>query len=202
MDFGGTAAPAPSLHPRAGSTVMLDWTRQRERMVQRQLARRGVRDVRVLEAMREVPREAFVAEGMREFAYEDSPLPIEAGQTISQPYIVALMIEAAEVKPGAPALEIGTGSGYAAAGVSMIADQVYTIERHPELAEIARRRFVELGYDNIEVRVADGTQGWPEAAPFDAIIATAGGPQVPAPLREQLAVGGRLVMPVGETLNL
>jgi len=111
------------------------------------------------------------------------------------------MIEAAEVKPGDRVLEIGTGSGYAAAVISMIADQVYSIERHPELAEIARRRFVELGYDNIEVRVGDGTQGWPEAAPFDAIIAAAGGPYVPAPLRQQLAVGGRLVMPVGETLR-
>src|SRR2546423_12369473 len=197
MDFGGTGAPAPSLQPRAGSTVMLDWTRQRERMVQRQVARRGVRDVRVLEAMREVPREAFVPEGLEEFAYEDSPLPIEAGQTISQPYIVAAMIEAAEVQPGDRALEIGTGSGYAAAVLSQIADQVYTIERHPELAETAKMRFRELGYDNIEVRVGDGTLGWPDAAPFDAIIVTAAGPGIPKPLREQLAIGGRLVVPVG-----
>jgi protein-L-isoaspartate(D-aspartate) O-methyltransferase len=181
---------------------MLDLARQRQRMIDIQVAARGVRNPLVLEAMRRVPRERFVPQGLEEFAYEDSPLPIEAGQTISQPYIVALMIDAAEVQPGDRVLEIGTGSGYAAAVLSMIAAQVYTIERHPELAEIARRRFAELGYDNIEVRVGDGSQGWPEAAPFDAIIATAGGPRVPAPLREQLAIGGRLVMPVGETQEL
>jgi protein-L-isoaspartate(D-aspartate) O-methyltransferase len=181
---------------------MLDLARQRQRMVDVQIAGRGINDQRVLEAIRRVPRERFVPENLAEFAYEDSPLPIEAGQTISQPYIVALMIEAAEAKLGKCVLELGTGSGYAAAVLSMIADQVYTIERHPELAEIARRRFAELGYDNIEVRLGDGTLGWPEAAPFDAIIATAGGSGVPEPLREQLAIGGRLVMPVGETREL
>jgi protein-L-isoaspartate(D-aspartate) O-methyltransferase len=181
---------------------MLDLASQRQRMIEVQIAGRGVRNPLVLEAMRRVPRERFVAERLAEFAYEDSPLPIEAGQTISQPYIVALMIDAAEVKPGDRVLEIGTGSGYAAAVLSQIADQVYTIERHRDLAEIARRRFAELGYDNIEVRVGDGSQGWPEAAPFDVIIATAGGPRVPETLRAQLAIGGRLVMPVGETQEL
>jgi protein-L-isoaspartate(D-aspartate) O-methyltransferase len=182
--------------------AMLDLARQRQQMIDIQVAGRGVRNPLVLEAMRRVPRERFVSPGLEEFAYEDSPLPIEAGQTISQPYIVALMIEAAEVAPGERVLEIGTGSGYAAAVLSLIADQVYTIERHPELAELAKKRFRELGYDNIEVRVGDGTQGWPEAAPFDAILATAGGPRVPEPWREQLTIGGRLVMPVGETPSL
>ena len=177
---------------------MLDLARRRRQMIDLQVAGRGITNPLVLEAMRRVPRERFVSEGLQEFAYEDSPLPIEVGQTISQPYIVAAMIEAAEVQPCDRVLEIGTGSGYAAAVLSMAADQVYTIERHPELAELAKKRFRELGYDNIEVRVGDGTLGWAEAAPFDAIIGTAAGPQVPKPLREQLATGGRLVMPVGK----
>jgi protein-L-isoaspartate(D-aspartate) O-methyltransferase len=177
----------------------LDYARERERMVDVQIARRDVRDPYVLDAMRRVPREQFLPADLAEFAYEDSALPIEAGQTISQPYVVALMIAAAEVKPGGRVLEIGTGSGYAAAVLSMIADQVYTIERHAELAEIARQRFERLGYDNIQVRVGDGTQGWPDAQPFDAILVTAGGPSIPDTLRHQLAMGGRLVMPVGAT---
>src|SRR5437762_11148892 len=138
----------------------------RERMVERQIAARGVDDQRVLDAMRQIPREAFVAPGFEEFAYEDSPLPIAEGQTISQPYIVALMIEAAEVRPGDRVLEIGAGSGYAAAVLGQIVDRVYAIERHPSLGESARERFKKLGYDNIELRVGDGTRGWPEAAPF------------------------------------
>src|SRR6266567_448173 len=146
---------------------MPDLTRDRSRMVDAQIARRGIRDPLVLKAMRRVPREEFVPKELAELAYEDSPLPIETGQTISQPYIVAAMIEAAEVKPGDRVLEIGTGSGYAAAVMSMIADQVYTIERHAELADIARGRFEKLGYDNVEVRVDDGSYGWPEAQPFD-----------------------------------
>lgn len=170
---------------------------ERERMVERQIAARGVNDARVLEAMRQVPREAFVASGFEEFAYEDSPLPIAEGQTISQPYIVALMIEAAEVKAGDRVLEIGTGSGYAAAVLSRIAGEVYTVERHGALAETAKRRFARLGYRNIEVRTGDGTLGWPEAAPFDAIIVTAGGPEIPESLRNQLKIGGRLVIPIG-----
>ncbi|MFL4979457.1 MAG: protein-L-isoaspartate(D-aspartate) O-methyltransferase [Xanthobacteraceae bacterium] len=167
-------------------------------MVERQIAGRGIADPRVLSAMRRVPREGFVTPGLEEFAYEDSPLPIDEAQTISQPYIVALMIEAAEVKRGDRVLDVGTGSGYAAAVLSEIAGEVYTIERHRELAEAAKRRLAKLGYRNIKVRHGDGTLGWPEAAPFDAILVAAGGPDVPPALKEQLAIGGRLVIPVGE----
>lgn len=166
-------------------------------MVARQIAGRGIKDRHVLDAMRRVPREAFVGEGMAEFAYEDSPLPIAEGQTISQPYIVALMIEAAKLRPGDTVLDVGTGSGYAAAVLSRIAGRVYTIERHRKLSEIARKRFVTLHYDNIDVRRGDGTLGWPEAAPFDAILVAAGGPEVPEALRRQLKIGGRLIIPIG-----
>ncbi len=168
-------------------------------MVQRQVAGRGIRDPAVLAAMRAVPRELFVGKAMREFAYEDSPLPIEAGQTISQPYIVALMLEAAEVGPGDRVLEIGAGSGYAAAVLGKIAGQVCAIERHSELADLARVRIHRLGYRNVHIRTGDGSGGWPEAAPFDVILAAAGAPRIPTVLREQLEVGGRLVMPVGDT---
>ncbi len=168
-------------------------------MVRRQIAGRGIADRRVLAAMEKVPREAFLAEAMQEFAYEDTPLPIEEGQTISQPYIVARMAEAADVGPGDRVLEIGAGSGYAAAVLGELAGRVFTIERHPALADLARARLRQLGYDNVEVRTGDGTLGWPEQAPFDAIIATASGPRVPEAWRAQLAVEGRLVMPVGET---
>jgi protein-L-isoaspartate(D-aspartate) O-methyltransferase len=176
---------------------MEDLARARDRMVDVHIAGRGVRDRRVLDAMRRVPRENFVEPGFEEFAYEDGPLPIGEGQTISQPYIVALMIEAAEVKPGDRVLEVGAGSGYAAAVLSRIADRVHAIERHPSLARNAMRRLQELGYSNVEVHVGDGTRGWPEAAPFDAILVAAGGPDVPAALKDQLAIGGRLVIPVG-----
>ncbi|TMJ57818.1 MAG: protein-L-isoaspartate(D-aspartate) O-methyltransferase [Alphaproteobacteria bacterium] len=177
---------------------MVDFSRDRDRMVRLHLARRGISDPHVLEAMRCVPREAFVPKGLEEFAYDDSPLPISEGQTISQPYIVALMIEAAEIEPGERVLEIGAGSGYAAAVMSRIADRVYTIERQAVLADEARRRLADLGYDNVEVIEGDGTRGWAEAAPYDAIIVAAGGPAVPEPLRDQLRIGGRLVIPVGE----
>jgi len=166
-------------------------------MMDLQIVRRGIRDPSVLEAMRCVPREAFVEPGYEEFAYEDGPLPIGEGQTISQPYIVALMIEAAEIKPGDNVLEVGAGSGYATAVISQIARRVYAIERHSSLGKAARFRFERLGYKNIELRVADGTKGWPEAAPFDAILVSAGGPEVPRALKEQLAIGGRLIIPVG-----
>jgi protein-L-isoaspartate(D-aspartate) O-methyltransferase len=175
-----------------------DRSPDRDRMVDEQIAGRGIRDPHVLAAMRQVPRERFVSADLAELAYEDSPLPIPAGQTISQPYVVALMIEAAELKPGARVLEIGTGSGYAAAVLSRIARQVHTIERLSELVESARQRFQELGYNNIEVRAGDGTQGWPEAQPFDAIVVAAAGASIPDRLRRQLAIGGRLIMPVGE----
>jgi protein-L-isoaspartate(D-aspartate) O-methyltransferase len=179
----------------------MDFVRARADMVEDQIARRGVSDPLVLQAMARVPREAFVLPGWEEEAYEDQPLPIADRQTISQPYIVAYMIEAAGLKPGDRAFEIGTGSGYAAAVMAAIAARVYTIERHSGLAETARRRLQDLGFDNIEVRVGDGTRGWPEAQPFDAIIVTAGGPKVPTELREQLAIGGRLVIPVGDTVH-
>src|SRR3954463_13819130 len=181
----------------ARSTTYDQASSQRDRMVDVQIARRGVRDRHVLDAMRKVPREAFVGEGLEEFAYEDAPLPIEEGQTISQPYIVALMTEAAEVKPGDRVLDVGTGSGYAAAVLSRIAGEVYAIERHHALVETAKRRFEQLGYNNIHVRHGDGTLGWREAAPFDAIIVAAGGPEIPEVLQSQLKIGGRLVIPIG-----
>jgi protein-L-isoaspartate(D-aspartate) O-methyltransferase len=177
---------------------MLDMPYARNRMVDVHIVRRGVRDQRVLDAMREVPRERFVDPGMEDFAYEDGPLPIGEGQTISQPYIVARMIEAAEVEPGDRVLEVGAGSGYAAAVMGRIAARVYAIERHSSLGEAARRRFASLGYDNIELRIGDGSKGWPDAAPFDAVLVAAGGPAPPQALKDQLAVGGRLVIPVGD----
>jgi protein-L-isoaspartate(D-aspartate) O-methyltransferase len=176
---------------------MADFSRARERMVGLQIEGRGVRDPLILEAFRQVPREKFVEPGFEEFAYEDGPLPIKASQTISQPYIVALMIEAAELKPTGRVLEVGAGSGYAAAVMSRIAARVYGIERHATLVEAAKRRLQELGYGNVELRVGDGTRGWPEAQPFDAILVAASGPQVPQALKEQLAIGGRLIIPVG-----
>src|SRR6266436_5537874 len=176
---------------------MLDVARSRSRMVDVQIAGRGIRDAYVIQAMQRVPREAFVEPGLEEFAYEDGPLPIGEGQTISQPYIVALMIEAAEIKPDDNVLEVGAGSGYATAVISQIARRVYAIERHLSLGKAARFRFERLGYENIDLRVADGTKGWPEAAPFDAILVSAGGPEVPRALKEQLAIGGRLIIPVG-----
>jgi len=173
----------------------------RDHMVETQVAARGVRNPRVLEAMRQVPREAFVSDELEEFAYEDTPLPIAEGQTISQPYIVALMIEAADVKPGDRVLDVGTGSGYAAAVLGRIAAEVYTIERHQTLADEAAERLRRLGYRNVHVRHGDGTRGWPKKAPFDAIIVAAGGPEIPGTLRSQLNVGGRLIIPVGTEGN-
>jgi len=166
-------------------------------MVERHLQARGVRDSAVLDAMRSVLREAFLPEHLAEFAYEDTPLPIEEGQTISQPFIVAAMVEALKLGPGDRVLEIGTGSGYAAAVLGEIAAEVYTIERHRVLAEQAERRLRELDYHNVQVLCGDGTLGWPEHAPFDAILVSAGGPEVPRVLLEQLAPGGRIVIPVG-----
>lgn len=170
--------------------------RQRRAMVERQLAGRGIKDDRVLAAMGEVPREMFVPERMREFAYEDTALPIEAGQTISQPYIVAQMLELAEIGPEDTVLEVGAGSGYAAAVISRLARRVIGIELHEVLAKKARERLANLGYDNAEIRHGDGTKGCPDAAPFDAIIVSAGGPVVPPALKEQLKIGGRLIVPV------
>ncbi len=170
---------------------------ERERMVRSQLAARGISDVRVLEAMRTVPRHLFVPAHMVGSAYRDSPLPIGQGQTISQPYIVAYMTEQLELKGDERVLEIGTGSGYQAAILSLLADRVVTVERFPGLAQEAQERLAALGYDNVRVVVGDGSLGWPDEAPYDAIIVTAAAPEVPAPLKEQLADGGRLVAPVG-----
>ena len=170
---------------------------ERDRMVAGEIAARGVEDPLVLDAMRAVPREDFVPADLAEYAYEDGPLPIGHGQTISQPYIVAVMTAAARVRPGDRVLEIGTGSGYGAAVLSKIAGEVYTVERIEGLADSARDRLAALGYGNVRVRCGDGTLGWAEHAPYDAIIVTAGGPTVPQALLDQLKPGGRLVMPLG-----
>lgn len=169
---------------------------ERDSMVERQLVGRGIRDERVLRAMCAVPRERFVDPRMASSAYGDSPLPIEAEQTISQPFMVAWMIEAAEVGPGDHVLEVGTGSGYASAVLGQLACTVHAIERHALLTRIARERLDALAYANIHLRTGDGTLGWPEAGPFDAILVAAAGPEVPAPLKEQLRIGGRLLMPL------
>lgn len=175
---------------------------RRELMIAEHLLGRGIRDRAVIEAFRRVPRQEFVAPQLAEYAYDDYPLPIDGGQTISQPYIVAFMTEALELAAGDRVLEIGTGSGYAAAILGRIAATVYTVERLALLAESARQRLSRLGYDNILVHLGDGTLGWPEHAPYDAIVVTAAAPQVPPPLLDQLVVGGRLVIPVGASLDL
>jgi protein-L-isoaspartate(D-aspartate) O-methyltransferase len=175
----------------------MDFAKLRGTMVERQIAARGVRSAAVLRALRKVPRELFLPDRIREFAYEDTPLPLEADQTISQPYIVALMTEALLLEGGEKVLEIGTGSGYAAAVLAEIAGEVYTVERIEPLADEAAARLTELGYENVRVRHADGTLGWPEHAPFDAIVVAAGGPEIPATLKRQLKIGGRLIIPVG-----
>ncbi len=182
---------------RQGDLAMQQFLEARARMVERQLAGRNIGDTRVLDAVLRVPRERFLPENLAEFAHDDAPLPIAAGQTISQPYIVALMAQAATLTPKDRVLEIGTGSGYAAAVLSLLADRVFTIERHATLGEAARQCLADLGFTNVEVRIGDGTLGWPEAAPFDAVIVAAGGPEVPDALRRQLKIGGRLIMPIG-----
>lgn len=171
-------------------------------MVETQIASRGIHDAGVLEAMGRVRREAFIPAHLSEFAYTDAPLPIEEEQTISQPYIVALMTAALQLSAGDRVLEIGTGSGYAAAVLAEIAGEVFTVERHEPLAESARQKLDALGYQSIQVQHADGTNGWLEHAPYDAIVVAAGGPAIPRPLRDQLAVGGRLVIPIGPTPRL
>jgi protein-L-isoaspartate(D-aspartate) O-methyltransferase len=175
-----------------------DFAAEREGMIERHLVRRGIREKAIIEAFRAVPREEFVGPEYAHLAYGDHPLPIEAGQTISQPYIVALMIQAAGIGEGDVVLEVGAGSGYAAAVISRIAGQVIGIERQHDLVEVARRRLERLGFDNVEIVEGDGTRGCPEHAPFDAILAAASGSHVPRPLIEQLAPKGRIVMPVGD----
>jgi len=174
-----------------------DYQALRELMVQDQLISRGITDPRVLQAMGRVPRELFVPEHLRVEAYEDHPLPIGRGQTISQPYIVALMAEALQLKGRERVLDIGTGSGYAAAVLASIALEVFSIEKIPELASQAEKNLQQAGFSQVRVKTGDGSQGWPEAAPFDGICVAAGAPAVPDSLKEQLSVGGRLVIPVG-----
>jgi protein-L-isoaspartate(D-aspartate) O-methyltransferase len=187
----------PGAMPAAASAASSDaMTRARERMVVEQIAGRGVGDPRVLAALRRVPRHEFVPDDVRGEAYEDRPLPIGHGQTISQPYIVAVMAELARIGPGDRVLEVGTGSGYAAAVLAELAADVYTIEIVEPLAEQARRNLERAGYGRVHVRAGDGYRGWPEAAPFDAVLVAAAAPRLPAPLVEQLAPGGRLVIPV------
>ena len=178
---------------------MTSFETQRRQMVRHQIEARGIRDRKVLDAMGEVPREAFLPAELADYAYEDGPLPIGSGQTISQPFIVASMVDALDLEPDDRVLEIGGGSGYAAAVISQIAGEVFAIERHRELAEAARERLEKLGYGNVHILHGDGTKGWPDEAPFDAIVVAAAGPKVPESLRQQLAVGGRMVIPVGPT---
>jgi len=170
-------------------------------MVEQQLKRRGISDPRVLAAMAQVPRHLFVPTVAKPVAYADAALPIGYGQSISQPYIVALMAEAAQIGPEDRVLEVGTGSGYGAAVLACLAHEVYSIERQRELLEEAQERLTALGYHNVHLAYGDGTAGWPEHAPYDAIIVTAAAPDVPAPLAEQMAPGGRLVIPIGTRNN-
>jgi protein-L-isoaspartate(D-aspartate) O-methyltransferase len=174
------------------------WEPQRRQMVEEQLRARDIRNERVLEVMARVPRHEFVPEAVRHRAYEDGPLPIGQGQTISQPYIVAFMTEAIDPLPGQRVLEVGTGSGYQAAVLGELVGEVYTIELLPELADTAKARLERLGYGNVQVRAGDGYEGWPEAAPFDAIVVTCGAEHVPPALVEQLRPGGTMVIPVGD----
>ena len=176
---------------------MIDYRQARLRMVETQIARRGISDIAVLEAMSAVPREAFVPQHLRDYAYEDTAIPIAQGQTISQPYIVALMVSAASLRFGHNVLEIGSGSGYAAAVLAEITGRVATIERLPVLAETARKRLQRLGYANVEVISGDGTDGYGTGAPFDAILSAAGTRKVPEAWKQQLEIGGRLVLPLG-----
>jgi protein-L-isoaspartate(D-aspartate) O-methyltransferase len=201
LSLGLAAAPAcdprPEGSPKLQSAQKEGDGASRARMVETQIAARGVRDPRVLDAMRKVPRHLFVDPSQRGHAYEDHPLPIAASQTISQPYIVALMTELLALQPRSRVLEIGTGSGYQSAVLGELAAEVYSIEIVPDLARAAGEKLRQLGYSNVTVREGDGYRGWPEHAPFDGIIVTAAPERIPQPLIDQLAVGGRMVIPVG-----
>ena len=194
----GRSGRASFLPGIRGQSTATDAIAQRREMVERQIRDRGVDDARVLGALGDVPRERFVPDELRPLAYQDTPLPIGFNQTISQPYIVAYMTEALGVEAEHRVLEIGTGSGYQAAILGELARDVYTIEIVPELASRAAATLKELGYTNVHVRAGDGYAGWPEHAPFDRIMVTAAPAEIPAPLLEQLAPGGRLVIPVGQ----
>jgi len=177
---------------------VINYESERRRMVNEQIIPRGVKDERVLAAMRKVPRHEFLPEAIRGMAYGDHALPLGEGQTISQPYMVALMTELLELQDTERVLEIGTGSGYQAAVLAELCGKVYTVERVKILAERARATLDRLGYNSVAIKVYDGTYGWKDMAPFDAIMVTAGAPDIPAPLVEQLREGGRMVIPVGE----
>jgi len=198
--FGGTCMRSENKEEAAPQEQIGEdfFAKLREQMVEEQIRQRGVKDELVLQAMRKVPRHKFVPMELQSMAYNDYPLPIGEGQTISQPYIVAFMTESLGLKGGEKVLEVGTGSGYQAAILAEIAKEVYTIEIIESLAEQAKKRLKEMGYKNIFVKHGDGYLGWPEHAPFDAIIVTAAPKEVPPPLIEQLKVGGRLVIPLGE----
>jgi protein-L-isoaspartate(D-aspartate) O-methyltransferase len=192
------APPSVAPVPATSSPEVDDRSVERQHMVETQIESEGVRDPRVLDAMRRVPRHRFVASGFEERAYHDRPLPIPGGQTISQPYIVAFMTEAADIAPGERCLEIGTGSGYQAAVLAEVCGLTYSIEYLPEVAAFGRKNLEASGYlARVVLRVGDGYGGWPEHAPFDAILVTAAPEKVPQPLLEQLALGGRLVIPIG-----
>jgi len=178
--------------------MAIDYARACERMVQEQLASRGIKDPRVLAAMAKVPRHLFLDEELRDQAHDDHPLPIGEGQTISQPYMVALMAEALGLKGEERVLEVGTGSGYEAAVLAELCAQVFSIERMKELAARARAVLADLGYRNVSILVDDGTLGWEEHAPYDAVVVSAAAPRIPLPLLEQLRLGGCLVLPMGE----
>lgn len=182
-----------------GPAAGVDRSAQRERMISEQLVNRGITCQRVLDAFRRVAREMFVPPHLADRAYEDSALPVECSQTISQPYMVALMTDLLELTPESRVLEVGTGTGYQTAILALLAEQVYTIEWHLKLMTAAAQRLEELGLTNVRFRCGDGSLGWPEEAPFDAIIVTAGAPDVPEPLCRQLVQGGRLVVPIGPT---
>jgi protein-L-isoaspartate(D-aspartate) O-methyltransferase len=178
--------------------TMTNFAAERDAMIERQIEARGIHEPTILEAFRSVPREEFLSKEYADLAYGDHPLPIEAGQTISQPYIVALMIQAAEMKAGDTVLEVGAGSGYAAAIMSRIAGRVTAVERQPDLVKVAQERMQRLGFDNVRIVQGDGTRGWEPEAPYDAILAAASGSHIPPAWIDQLADGGRIVMPVGE----
>jgi protein-L-isoaspartate(D-aspartate) O-methyltransferase len=181
--------------------IGINYKKKRKQMVEVQLKTRGIKDNRVLEAMKKIERHQFVPDNLKPNAYDDEPLPIGGGQTISQPYIVAYMTQALELKGGEKVLEIGTGSGYQAAILAELAKEVYTVEVYEELAEKAQHIIQKMGYHNIKYRVGDGTLGWKEYAPYDAIIVTAAPPKTPEPLKEQIKVGGRMIIPVGHTFQ-
>jgi len=180
---------------------MIDFPKARLKMVEEQIISRGIKDPKVISAMAKVPRHLFVEEALQTQAYSDYPLPIGERQTISQPYMVALMTEALLLTGKEKVLEIGTGSGYQTAILAELCDKVFSIERIRSLAIKARKILYELGYYNVEIKISDGTIGWPEESPFDAIIVTAGAPNIPEPLYEQLNVGGRLVIPIGDAFS-